>query len=47
MMAGYLHNGVNRGFVQILLRGLLDQAGGHKTESSKQMVGVGTGGDAR
>lgn len=45
-MAGYLHDGVNRGFVQILLRGLLDQAGGHETESSKQMMGVGAGGYA-
>ena len=46
MVAGYLHDGVNCGFLQILLRGLLDQGGGHETESSKQMMGVGAGGDA-
>lgn len=43
----YLHDGVNCGFVHILLGGLLDQAGGHKTESSEQVVSVGAGGDAR
>lgn len=43
----YLHDGVNCGFVHILLRRLLDQAGGHKTESSEQVMSVGAGGDAR